>query len=116
MERRGEEKSAYLLIAELSSSRRRASVVVLSSFDRLSILFRITSSMSLIFFSTPRDSTPPSTGRKGGGGQEMKNEPTKSGAHNKLVGKARALITTLGAVSGLLPGIWSLFASLQQKS
>lgn len=58
---RGEEKSAYLLIAELSSSRRRASVVVLSSFDRLSILFRITSSMSLIFFSTPRDSTPPST-------------------------------------------------------
>lgn len=57
-----EEKSAYLLIAELSSSRRRASLVeVLSSFDRLSILFRITSSMSLIFFSTPRDSTPPST-------------------------------------------------------
>lgn len=53
---------AYLLIAELSSSRRRASVVeVLSSLDRLSILFRITSSMSLIFLSTPRDSTPPST-------------------------------------------------------
>lgn len=55
-------KSVYLLIAELSSSRRFASLVeVLSSFDRLSILFRITSSMSLIFFSTPRDSTPPST-------------------------------------------------------
>lgn len=49
-------------MAELSSSRRLASVVeVLSSLDKLSILFRITSNMSLIFLSTPRDSTPPST-------------------------------------------------------
>lgn len=67
----------YLLRAELSSSRRLASLVeVLSSFDRLSILFRITSSMSLIFFSTPRDSTPPSTGvgglGKGGGGDRRR--------------------------------------------
>lgn len=59
------ENPSNLLIAELSSSRRRASVVeVLSRLDRVSILFRITSSMSLIFLSTLRDSTPPSTGQK----------------------------------------------------
>ena len=52
-------------MAELSSSRRRVLAAdVLSSLDRLSILFKMTSSMSVIFLSTPRDSTPPSTGER----------------------------------------------------
>lgn len=50
----------YLSKAMLSSSSLCASVVF-PSFDRASILFKITSSISLIFFSTPRDSGPPST-------------------------------------------------------
>lgn len=50
----------YLSRAELSSSSLWVSVVLLS-FDRVSILFIIISSMSLIFLNTQRDSWPPST-------------------------------------------------------
>lgn len=50
----------YLSRAELSSSSLWVSVA-LPSLDRVSILFIMTSSMSLIFLSTPRDSGPPST-------------------------------------------------------
>lgn len=50
----------YLSRAELSSSSLWVSVMF-PSLDRESILFKITSSISLIFLSTPRDSGPPST-------------------------------------------------------
>lgn len=53
-------KKQYLSKAELSSSSLWVSVVLLS-LDRTSILFIMTSSMSLIFLSTPRDSWPPRT-------------------------------------------------------
>lgn len=62
----GGDKRLYLSRAELSSSSRWASDV-LPSLDRASILFIMTSSMSLIFLRTPRDSTPPSTGKDGEG-------------------------------------------------
>lgn len=94
----------YLLMAELSSSRRReASVVeVLSSLDRLSILFRITSSMSLIFRSTPRDSTPPITEwrKRRRGDRAMKNERPACGAGYRL---ACALIPVPAALSTSTP-------------
>lgn len=65
-ERGGKNKRLYLSRAELSSSSRWASDV-LPSLDRASILFIMTSNMSLIFLRTPRDSTPPSTGKDGEG-------------------------------------------------
>lgn len=61
-EERENNKALYLSRAELSSSSRWASDVF-PSLDRASILFIMTSSMSLIFLRTPRDSTPPSTGK-----------------------------------------------------
>lgn len=64
-------KTLYLSRAELSSSSRWASDVVLPSLDRESILFIMTSSMSLIFLRTPRDSTPPSTGEKESRGEAL---------------------------------------------
>lgn len=76
----------YLSSAELSSSSLWVSVV-LPSFDRTSILFIITSSMSQIFLSTPRDSWPPSTKIK----QNKKIETDKYYVTNNTSKKIRKM-------------------------